>query len=90
MKDILAQAPKSHPLKGLVQSGVAINMLVGDHKEVTHIMDKVHSTNKEFLRPNDDNGLSNRPTKMLEDLDEQLLRRIKSDYEASLRRPKTN
>ena len=90
MKDVLSQTANVHPLKSLVQSGVAIKMLVGDHAEVTKIMDKVHTTNKEFLRPNDDNGLSARPAGVLEDLDEMLLKRIRQDYEDSLKQPKKN
>ena len=58
---------KENPIKGLIRSGVAIKMLVGDNSKLNTIMQEVEKQNKEFTKGND--AASALDTRKVDDLE---------------------
>ena len=57
-----------NPIKGLIRSGVAIKLLVGDNNEVNKIIKEVEEANKEFMKPSSTSSMDTRKASDLENL----------------------
>ena len=57
-----------NPIKGLIRSGVAIKLLVGDNNQINKIIKDVEEANKEFMKPSTSSPMDTRKASDLETL----------------------